>query len=257
MTVIALDIGNTRIGAGLFRQAKGIEPAKRIEQSDWQQALPALLKSLMEEAAEDIDGVVVASVVPQLTAPISQIVRSVTGKDVKIAGTDLSIPLKTALTDDRTVGVDRLLGALSAYVNTEQACVIVSAGTALVVDCVDDAGLFLGGTIAPGLTLGAKALHEWTSQLPQASLDIPNGIIGRNTMDAVNCGLYAMARGGVREIIERCADQLGNWPHVVATGGDAQRLFAESGLIDSFIPDLVLQGAALVWEHHNPEDGPE
>ncbi len=257
MTVIALDIGNTRIGAGLFSQAKGIEPAKRIVQADWQQALPALLKSLMEETADDIDGVVVASVAPQLTAPVSQVARNVTGKEVKIAGGDLSIPLKTALTDARTVGVDRLLGALSAYVNTEQACVIVSAGTALVVDCVDDSGLFLGGTIAPGLTLGAKALHEWTAQLPAASLDVPGGIIGRNTMEALNCGLYAMARGGVREIIERCADQLGNWPHVVATGGDAQRLFAESGLIDSFIPDLVLQGAALVWEHHSQEDSPE
>ncbi|MCL2640250.1 MAG: hypothetical protein FWD53_05345, partial [Phycisphaerales bacterium] len=71
---------------------------------------------------------------------------------------------------------------------------------------------------------------------------------GRFTQEAINLGLYAGARGTVRELLERYATALGAWPHVVATGGDAAALLEETGLVDSFVPELVLQGAALVWE---------
>ncbi len=249
MTVIALDIGNTRLGAGLFTDGKAVDPAQRINCADWQAELPGLLRTLMDQSSEKIDGVAVSSVFPALTGPVCELARRTTGSQVLIAGVDMAIPVKTALADESTVGTDRLLGALSAYVNTEQACVIISAGTALVVDCIDDNGLFLGGAIGPGLQLCAKALHDGTAQLPVATLDPVSDPLGKNTMEALNSGIYAMARGGVRELVEKIADGLGRWPHVVATGGDARRLLADSGLVDSFIPDLALQGAALLWEH--------
>ncbi len=87
-----------------------------------------------------------------------------------MVGRDIHVPLKTALRDESTVGKDRLLGALSAYVNTQKACVIIHAGSALVVDCVDDEGIFRGGAISPGLAMGAKALHEFAAQLPAVSM---------------------------------------------------------------------------------------
>lgn len=251
MTLIALDIGNTRIGVGLFSQGKGLDPAQRIARDQWETTLPPLLKAMAKQAPEKIEGGIIASVAPPLNGQVRRMVKEAIGLEPEFAGTDLSIPLKTSLTDAKTVGVDRLLAALCTYVNTERANVIISAGTALVVDCVDETGQFLGGAIAPGLRLSARALHEWTAQLPLASLDLPTEFAGRSTMEALNLGLYAAARGGVRELIERYAEHLESWPHVVATGGDAQRLLADSGLVDSFIPDLVLLGAALVWEHHH------
>ena len=150
------------------------------------------------------------------------------------------------------MGTDRLLAALASYVNVEAACAIVQVGSALVVDCVDAEGIFRGGAIAPGLQMGAKALHEFAAQLPDVSLTPPEDgePFGRYTQEAINLGLYAAARGGVRELIERYASALGNWPHVVATGGDATALLGAMEIVDSFVPDLVLQGAALAWEHH-------
>lgn len=257
MSVIAIDIGNTRVGVGLFTDGKSADPAARFAHADIQSEMLAHLEKLRGKGSDDAQrpsGIVLASVAPEWTLRVAELITIHCGMTPEIVGVDLKIPLQLRLTDISGVGVDRLLGALCAYVNTEQACAIISAGTALVVDCIDDEGVFLGGAIAPGLTLAARAMHNGTAQLPMASLDPPAAPFGRDTMEAVNLGAYATARGAVNYLLERYAGELGHWPHVVATGGDAMRLLGNSGMVDSFIPDLVLQGAALVWEHHHGED---
>ncbi len=257
MSVIAIDIGNTRIGVGLFTAGKSADPALRFNHSDLQSEMLAYLEKLstgVTDGGRRPDGVVLASVAPEWTDRVAELISNRCSMTPEIVGRDLKIPVQTNLTDESTVGVDRLLGALCAYVNTEQACAIISAGTALVVDCIDDAGIFLGGAIAPGLALAAKAMHTGTAQLPMANLDLPQEPFGRDTMAALNLGAYASIRGAAAYLLERYAEKLGHWPHVVGTGGDAMRVFGNSGLVDSFIPDLVLQGAALVWEHHHGED---
>ena len=107
-----------------------------------------------------------------------------------------------------------------------------------------------------------RPLNEHTAQLPTVSLTPPEDSepFGRYTQEAINLGLYVGARGAIRELIERYATALGNWPHVVATGGDAHALLGgpsssiAADLVDSFIPDLVLQGAALAWEHDRRQE---
>jgi type III pantothenate kinase len=245
------------VGVGLFTAGKSTDPATRFGHADIQSEMLAHLEKLCTGAGnggQRPDGVVLSSVAPEWTSRVAELISNRCGMTPEIVGVDLKIPLQTQLTDDTTAGVDRLLGALCAYVNTEQACVIISAGTALVVDCVDDAGVFLGGAIAPGLMMAAKALNSGTSQLPMATMELPAETFGRNTMEALNLGVFATTRGTAAYLLERYAEKLGHWPHVVATGGDAMRLFGDSGMIDSFIPDLVLQGAALVWEHHHGAD---
>lgn len=258
MSVLAIDIGNSRLGIGVFTDGKSQDSAVRITHAQIDAELPELLKQLhqkaiteTQEAGDDETGVVMVSVVPELTAKVAKIIDAVLGVEVSVIGRDLKIPLKHKLRDESTVGQDRLAAALASYVNVETACVIVQVGSALVVDCIDEEGIFRGGAIAPGLAMGAHALHEFSAQLPEVSLTPPDESepFGRYTEEAINLGLYMSARGGVRELIERYATALGNWPHVVATGGDAQALLGSSEFVDSFIPDLVLQGAALTWEH--------
>jgi type III pantothenate kinase len=262
MSVLAIDIGNSRVGFNVFTQGKALDPAIRLHHADLEKDLISTLETLWEkaqrESSDDEDEVgtaeiVIASVVPELTERIEKAARQKLQAKAQVIGRDIKVPLKTMLRDETTVGQDRLLAALAAYVNVEAACAIVQVGTALVVDCIDDEGIFRGGAIAPGLMMSAKALHEFTAQLPESSLTPPADDVpfGRFTQEAINLGLYASARGAVRELLERYASALGNWPHVVATGGDAQALLGilpDNGLVDSFIPDLVLQGAALTWE---------
>jgi len=257
MSVLAIDIGNTRVGFNVFTAGKAKDPAIRLTHLELDKELASTLKTLWEragreteEAEDEATEIVIASVVPEVTERIEHSARQYLDAKTLVVGRDVKVPLKTMLRDEKTVGQDRLLGALAAYVHIEAACAIVQVGSALVVDCVDDEGLFRGGAIAPGLMMGAKALHEFTAQLPVSSLTPPTEDVafGRFTQEAINLGLYVGARGTVRELLERYATALGAWPHVVATGGDAQALLGEAGLVDSFVPDLVLQGAALVWE---------
>ena len=259
MSVIAIDIGNTRLGVGLFAEGAVSEPAQRITHDEIADRLDDLLRGLWApshktagDAAETAapEAIVIASVAPQLTPTVAQTVERICGQRPKIIGKDLPIPMQTALTDESTLGVDRLLAALCTYVNTQSAAVMIHCGSALVVDAVSDDGVFLGGSIGPGLQMCARALHENTAQLPLATLDEPTEAFGRNTLEALGMGIYAATRGAIRELVERYAEKLGHWPHVVGTGGDAQRLLPAMGIVDSLIPDLVLQGAALVWEHH-------
>ncbi|HUO09800.1 MAG TPA: type III pantothenate kinase [Phycisphaerae bacterium] len=264
MSVLAIDIGNSRVGLNVFTFGKAQDPAVRFHHVDLDKDLATTLQTLWEKARresqeneDDEPEIVIASVVPELTERIEKSARQLQAK-TQLIGRDIKVPLKTMLRDETTVGQDRLLAALAAYVNVEAACAIVQVGTALVVDCIDDEGIFRGGAIAPGLMMSAKALHEFTAQLPESSLTPPADDVpfGRFTQEAINLGLYASARGAVRELLERYATALGNWPHVVATGGDAQALLggrADDGLVDSFIPDLVLQGAALTWEKNRQE----
>jgi type III pantothenate kinase len=265
MSVLAVDIGNSRVGAGVFTAGKSKDPAQRLAHGELEAQLPDLLHKLYQtaqsqtqEAGDDNTGVVIVSVVPALGARVAALVE----KELKVAPVlvgrgkgEAAVPLKTKLRDETTVGQDRLAAALASFVNVEKACVIVQVGSALVVDCVDDEGIFRGGAIAPGLHMGAKALHEFAAQLPDVSLTPPEDAepFGRYTQEAINLGLYAGARGGVRELVERYATALGSWPHVVATGGDALTLLQDLQIVDSFVPDLVLQGAALTWEHSRIE----
>jgi type III pantothenate kinase len=263
MSVLAIDIGNTRVGFNVFTHGKAQDAATRLAHGELDTQLAATLKALFEKAqgetteAEDDDTeIVIASVVPELTQRIAYSATQYTDAEVRIIGREVKVPLKTALTDESTVGQDRLLGAMAAYVNVEKACAIVQVGSALVVDCIDDEGVFRGGAIAPGLQMSANALHAATAQLPIPTLAPPGDDLpfGRNTAEAINLGLYAGMRGAIRELLERYATALGAWPHVVATGGDAHALLAGTeGLVDSFIPELVLQGAALAWEKFREE----
>lgn len=260
MSVLAIDIGNTRVGLNVFTAGKAQDAAVRLTHAELDAELPAALKTLWEktqqetgESADPASGVVITSVVPALTAKVERAVSEHLQVNAEVVGRDIQVPLKTALNDETTVGMDRLLGALAAYVNLEIACAIVHAGTALVVDCVDAEGIFRGGAIAPGLLMGAKALQDHAAQLPQVALTAPTDDqpYGRNTQEAINLGLHAALRGTVRELLERYATALGAWPHVVATGGDAQHL--PQDIVDSMIPDLVLQGAALAWENDHAQ----
>lgn len=259
MSVLAIDIGNSRVGFNVFTAGKAQDVALRLTHAQLDTDLADTLKSLWEKCEGETrsnddgkSGVIIASVVPEITQRIAHSVLQYLNIHAKIIGEHLQVPIKTSLRDEKTVGQDRLLGALASYVNVEGACAIVQLGSALVVDCIDDEGIFRGGAIAPGLQMAARALEAHTAQLPEASLTPPTDDVpfGRYTQEAINLGLYIGLRGAVRELIERYATALGTWPHVVATGGDAQALLGNSELVDSFIPDLVLQGAALVWEHN-------
>ncbi|NLW86204.1 MAG: type III pantothenate kinase [Planctomycetes bacterium] len=171
-------------------------------------------------------------------------------QDVLLVGRDLPLPMQVDVEAPDKVGADRVCAAVAAFDRLGVACVVADFGSAITVDCVNDEGVFLGGAIMPGLRMSIKALHEQTSMLPLVEPVNPDWVYGKNTSQAIAGGVVFGARGALKELIESYATELGHWPTVIATGGDATLVVGdvnESGLVQAIVPDLVLRGAAMAY----------
>ena len=243
--IVAVSVGNTRVTcAGCDGREIGAMRSLGLEDADATAREIASMASEHEAAA-----LVVATVNPSFSEPLIAALRSASGLGVYRVGTDVGLPNAGGVDADAKTGQDRLLAALAAYESLQQACVVVDAGTAITVDFVDGEGVFLGGAIAPGLRMMLGALHDHTDALPHVAVEDPGEeVFGKNTERAMLHGSVYSARGLVRLMTERFAEAYEAYPLIVATGGDAQLLFADDELVDRIVPDLVLRGIALACE---------
>jgi type III pantothenate kinase len=243
MELIAISVGNTRTRVGLFR-GDTLEHSSAIPNTDLSEISRVVLGAgIRNERAPVIIASVNEPITNQLANDLAAPVQR-RGGEIYRFGRDLAIPVQTALSDDSTVGQDRLLNALGAYSRAAQACIVIDAGTAITVDFVDGEGTFHGGAIAPGLALMLTALHEHTAALPQLKFEPPptQFPFGKNTRDAMLHGVQAAARGMVHLLIERYAEFYEAYPQIIATGGDARTLFENDELVEHLVPDLTLLG---------------
>jgi type III pantothenate kinase len=254
MNIIAIDIGNSSIELGLFVGDK-VEPVQCIpgeEKARLKQAIcEAWIKiPLVTSSSEGKrDGViVVCSVQPAWTEMIREIAWEALDERIYVIGDDIPVQLESSQVDLKKVGTDRLVAATAAYTMFETAAVIIDIGTAITIDLIDGKGQFEGGVIFPGFELGARALHDHTAQLPRIAVKRPTGPWGKNTQDAMNCGLYYSAVGALEEIIRRFAEVLGAWPQTICTGSGAELVREDCKFIDSFVPHLVVTGIVLTYK---------
>jgi len=259
MNIIAIDIGNTNITVGLFIDGqeqfiKSIPGNSRTEltsclESAWQKV--PIAETSKEKKRDGV--IVVSSVKPEWTELITNIVRDSVGEKIYIIGKDIPLPMPTWLDEPDTVGTDRIVSAAAAYAVAEDAVVVADFGTAVTIDLVDEHGVFQGGVICPGFEISAKALKENTAQLPNVKVTKPQGPYGKNTADAINCGLYFSIIGALEEIIRRYAEQIGKWPQTVITGTDAETIKDDCTFIDNFVPHLVVKGVVLAYQKYIEE----
>jgi type III pantothenate kinase len=246
--VLACDVGNSAIKfAHVHGDTVSDVRSMRIgELADLGQALAELWAELPQPRK-----IVAASVnAPGLKALEAAAVEHLAGQHVIVIGRDIPRPIDTALPDPEAIGIDRLCAAVAAFDRLGVACVVVDLGTAITIDAVNSEGVFLGGAILPGLRMGAAALHEKTAQLPEVEPANPEWVFGRDTREAIIGGLVGAARGAIRHFIEAYATEMGHWPLVVATGGDAQLICGdvnESELVQAIVPDLAIRGVAMAY----------
>lgn len=256
MNIIAVDIGNTNIDIGLFLEGeeqfiKSIPGQSRTKLTDCLKS--AWQKIPIAESSKDKkrNGViVVSSVKPAWTKLVQQIVKDNLGEKVYIVGKDIPLPMTLWVDEPGKVGTDRVVSAAAAYAVVEDAVVVADFGTAVTIDLVDENGVFLGGVICPGFEISAKALQENTAQLPKAKVSKPKAPYGKNTTEAINCGLYYSAIGTLEEVIRRYAEKIDRWPQTVITGAAARTIKDDCNFIDSFVPNLVVKGIVLAYKRY-------
>jgi type III pantothenate kinase len=254
INLLVLSLGNSRLGIGTFFAGE-LGPVIHIphgQRGDWGRRIAEQWERIAER---DLPAVVAASVNPALDEPLQEAVAQATGRRTLWIGKDIDLPIKIATEQPEQTGVDRVLNIAAAYEQMGKACVVVDAGTAITIDCCNDAGEFLGGAISPGVSMMLDALNERTAKLPRVDFEVPVGPFGQSTKQAILQGVYHGVRGMVKELVEQYATELGQWPDIIATGGDTEKLFGGWELIHAISPDLAMYGIALAYANHHIRHG--
>lgn len=250
INLLVLNVGNSRVAAGAF-QAGELSAVQRAPLAD-KPAIESMLRSLWDTiSGKENAAVAAASVNPAAAEQVEHIAAGVTGQKVDWIGKEIDLPMRVLTDPPSETGVDRIVTLAAAYEQMQKACVVVDAGTAITINCCNDKGEFLGGAIAPGVAMQFQALHTQTARLPLVDFALPQGVFGRSTKEAIRHGVYHGIRGMVKELVENFATELGNWPEIIATGGDAPALFENWELIHAISPDLTLYGIALAYANHH------
>jgi type III pantothenate kinase len=191
--------------------------------------------------------IVLVSVVPRWMATIRELAAAL-GLDLLEADAG-SIPLPVRIPDPELVGADRLLGAWTARELFGAPVVVVDIGTATTIDVVDGEGVFVGGAIMPGPELAIRSLATDTALLPKPLPRLPERVIGRDTVEAIQSGVvlgHLVAIGGLLALM---TDELGGTdrPRVVLTGGGSTAFGSIEG-VDLVEPVLLLRGLGMLAE---------
>ena len=256
--LLAIDIGNTNIVLGVFEDA-ALGRSWRLATARDRTAdeLGLMVSDLLERgkiALATIDGVVLASVVPQLTGPVIEMSNrylGLTPLNVE-AGTDIGMPNLYAHPSE--VGADRLVNGVAAYeaYGRERGVplVVLDFGTATTFDAISAKGEYLGGVICPGIQISADALFQRAARLPRIDVRKPANVIGRTTVTSMQSGLFFGYVAMVEGLVSRLRRELGGSAFCVATGGLADVIAPETNVVDAVDRDLTLQGLRIVWERN-------
>lgn len=250
--LLALDLGNTNITAGLWEGTKLHSQWRFATRRDATADEIANFLFVALQARNlhfrDIAGVAISSVVPSLTPQAALMVKTYLGQKALVVDHNTPIGLQNAYDDPRAVGADRLVNALAAWKKYHCAVVIADFGTATTVDAVSSHGTYLGGAIAPGIGISTDALFRAAARLPRVELIAPSRTLARNTTESIQAGLVYGYAGLTKELVARCVAEIDEPCKVLATGGLAELIAPLVPDIDHVEPHLTLEGLRLIWE---------
>lgn len=255
--LLGMDIGNTNIVWGIFegQTLKGhwrlaTDPSKTSDEYG------ILLQTLLHSAgieADHVTDIILSSVVPSLTGTLEQTFETYFHRLPLTVSADLDTGLTLGYHHPPEIGSDRLVNAAAAYARYRSALIIVDFGTATTFCAVSQAGVYLGGAIAPGLGIAAEALFSRTAKLPKVDLVRPKTAIGKDTSSSMQAGLIFGYAGLVDELVTRIQSELGQKARVIATGGLASLIAPESRTIQEVRPFLTLEGLELLHRRSRGE----
>lgn len=250
--LLAIDVGNTHSVIGLFDGSK-LTQHWRLETQRERTAdeLGVLLLELFRIAGESnqIADVIISNVVPPLQHALERMAERYFQCRPIFVGPHLpcGITIKTENPDE--VGADRIVNAVAARHHiAKKAIIVVDFGTATTFDYIDAAGNYYGGAIAPGILSSNEALSAKASQLPRTDIRKPDHVIGRNTRESMQSGIYYGYVGLVDGLVERMRQAADTDVRVLATGGLAGLIAQESNTIEEVLPNLTLDGLYLIWK---------
>ncbi|MDO5602691.1 MAG: type III pantothenate kinase [Oscillospiraceae bacterium] len=249
--ILAVDIGNTHIVVGcLTKEGAALKARIAADRLKTQDEYALILENLLRLhglQGQTMEGGIVSSVVPGLTAALRGAVTTVTGKMPLTVGAGLKTGLNIRMDTPGELGADLVVSAVAALEKYPRPTLIFDMGTATTMSLLDKSGSYVGGLIVPGVQLSLDALAGRASQLPHVGLEKPKGLIGTNTQDSMKAGAVYAGASMLDGLVDRVNELLETPVTAVATGGIAGMILPYCKREICFDPDLMLRGLWLLY----------
>ena len=245
--ILVIDVGNTRL-KWAWLTSTGLSDQQAVVHRD---AKPGIWTTALFESGQRPNRVLVSNVAgPAMAKTLTRLTKKLFRVHIEFV---TAVPEFQGLTngylDPSLLGADRWLGLIGAWTKTRSALCVLDAGTAVKLDSVDANGQHLGGLIVPGIHLMREALMNKTSDIATAALhSTPSlaGILANNTLGAVSRGAVFALAGMADRAAEVIEQTTGIKPKLFITGGDAGMITGTMRSRGEIVPDLVLQGLAVI-----------
>lgn len=252
---LAIDVGNTNTVFALHDGQTWVNQWRSATDStktaDDHASWLWRLADMQHVDLSDIEGCVVSSVVPQAQFNFRNLARRYLGIEPLFVGDPgLRTGMQIRVRHPEQVGADRIVSALGAHVAYPGDLIVIDSGTATTFDIVSGEGVFEGGIISPGIYLSMRALHEAAAQLPRIAIQKPAQVIGKDTVSAMQSGVFLGYIELIDGLVRRIRAEWGRPMTVVATGGVASLFEGASETIDHYDQDVLIRGLLEIWKRN-------
>jgi len=249
--ILTVDIGNSNIVlGGVDGERIAFEARLRTDSTKTSDEYCIDLKMILDVykvLPEQIEGSIIASVVPQVLNSMQTAIKKLTGKVSLVVGPGLKTGLNIKIENPAQTGADLVVGSVAALKEHKPPLIVIDMGTATTMIVLDETGALIGGCISPGVKISLDALTERTALLPGLQLDQPKRAIGRNTIDCMRSGIMMGNACMLDGMIERMEAELGCKTTVIATGGIAKFVIPLCNREIIYDKDLIVKGLAVLY----------
>ncbi len=252
--LLAIDVGNTNTVFAVYKgdvllNSWRLRSDAARSPDEYAAFLNELFK-LSDISWDTLKDVMISSVVPDANFQLQRFCQKYLAGAPVCVGEDMA-QISVDVERPEDVGADRLVNAVAVKAYYRYPAIVIDFGTATTFDVIDAQGAYAGGVIAPGINLSMAALHQAASKLPKISVQKPKQAIGKNTIGAMQSGVYFGYKGLIDEIVEQIAAELGGAkPFILATGGLAPLFAKDSALIDEVDEHLTLKGLQILYKQN-------
>jgi len=249
--LLCIDVGNTQTVLGAFSGEKLVSRWRiRSDRRRTADEYSHLIKDLLKGDGIDtssLNGVAISCVVPPARQPLIDMSNASFGIDPLMIGPGIKTGMSILYDNPKEVGADRIANTVAAYEKYRRALIVIDFGTAITFDVVSSSGDYIGGVIFPGVQISLDALFLKASKLPRVELEIPQCVVGKDTISSIQSGIIYGYSGLIDSLVVRISNEMGNDPYVVATGGSVGLLAGQSEAISEVLPDLTLEGLYILY----------